>query len=58
MALKPVVFTEKVLQSFLRKTECFLYPIVRRCLRLRDEGATAGISAVIVYPTNALAENS
>jgi hypothetical protein len=39
------------------KTECFLYPIVSRCLRLRDEGAAAGISAVIVYPMNALAED-
>ena len=39
------------------KTECFLYPIVSRCLRLRDEGAPAGISAVIVYPMNALAED-
>lgn len=39
------------------KTECFLYPIVSRCLRLRDEGATAGISAVIIYPMNALAED-
>ena len=39
------------------KTECFLYPIVGRCLRLRDEGAPSGISAVIVYPMNALAED-
>ncbi len=39
------------------KTECFLYPIVSRCLHLRDEGAAAGISAVIVYPMNALAED-
>ena len=39
------------------KTECFLYPIVSRCLSLRDEGAAAGISAVIVYPMNALAED-
>jgi len=39
------------------KTECFLYPIVSRCLELRDEGAPAGISAVIVYPMNALAED-
>ena len=31
------------------KTECFLYPIVSRCLRLRDEGVPPGISAVIVY---------
>jgi hypothetical protein len=39
------------------KTECFLYPIVSRCLELRDEGAGPGISAVIVYPMNALAED-
>ncbi len=39
------------------KTECFLYPIVSRCLKLRDEKAPAGISAVIVYPMNALAED-
>ena len=39
------------------KTECFLYPIVSRGLSLRDEGAPAGISAVIVYPMNALAED-
>ena len=39
------------------KTECFLYPIVSKCLELRDMGASAGISAVIVYPMNALAED-
>ena len=39
------------------KTECFLYPIVNRCLRLRDDDAPPGISAVIVYPMNALAED-
>ena len=39
------------------KTECFLYPIVSQCLRLRDQGAPPGISAVIVYPMNALAED-
>ncbi len=39
------------------KTECFMYPIISRCLDLRDEGAPAGISAVIVYPMNALAED-
>ena len=39
------------------KTECFLYPVVSRCLALRDEGAPPGISAVIVYPMNALAED-
>ncbi len=39
------------------KTECFLYPIVSKCLELRDEKAPPGISAVIVYPMNALAED-
>lgn len=39
------------------KTECFLYPIVSRCLSLRDEDAPSGISAVIIYPMNALAED-
>ncbi len=39
------------------KTECFLYPIISKALTLRDEGAPAGISAVIVYPMNALAED-
>ena len=39
------------------KTECFLYPIVSRCLGLRDDAAPPGISAVIVYPMNALAED-
>jgi ATP-dependent helicase YprA (DUF1998 family) len=39
------------------KTECFLYPIVSKCLELRDQNATPGISAVIVYPMNALAED-
>lgn len=39
------------------KTECFLYPIISHCLRLRDEGAAEGIAAVLVYPMNALAED-
>jgi DEAD/DEAH box helicase/Helicase conserved C-terminal domain/MrfA Zn-binding domain len=39
------------------KTEAFLYPILSRCLLLRDDGAPAGIVAVIVYPMNALAED-
>ena len=39
------------------KTECFLYPVVSRCLALRDEGAASGITAVIIYPMNALAED-
>jgi len=39
------------------KTECFLYPAISQCLRLRDENASAGIVAVFVYPMNALAED-
>ena len=39
------------------KTECFLYPIISKCLDLRDAQSPAGISAVIVYPMNALAED-
>jgi ATP-dependent helicase YprA (DUF1998 family) len=39
------------------KTECFLYPVISKCMRLRDEGQAAGIVAVLVYPTNALAED-
>jgi len=39
------------------KTECFLYPIISKCLELRDAKAKPGISAVIVYPMNALAED-
>ncbi len=39
------------------KTECFLYPIISKCLELRDADAPPGISAVIVYPMNALAED-
>lgn len=39
------------------KTECFLYPIVSKCFELRDSNSPPGISAVIVYPMNALAED-
>ncbi len=39
------------------KTECFLYPIISKCLNLRDAREPEGISAVIVYPMNALAED-
>ena len=39
------------------KTECFVYPIISKCLELRDQGAEPGISGVIVYPMNALAED-
>jgi len=34
------------------KTECFLYPILDYCRRMRG---TRGIKAIIVYPMNALA---
>ena len=34
------------------KTECFLFPIISRCLELRDAEAAEGITAVIVYPMN------
>ena len=39
------------------KSECFLYPVISKCLVLRDEHAAPGISAVIVYPMNSLAED-
>lgn len=39
------------------KSECFLYPAISQALRLRDAHAPAGISSVIVYPMNALAED-
>lgn len=39
------------------KLECFLYPITSKGLTIRDENAPPGISAVIVYPVNALAED-
>lgn len=39
------------------KTECFLYPVISKCLELRDSETTPGISAVLVYPMNALAED-
>ncbi len=39
------------------KSECFLYPIISRCLELRDQKTPAGIAAVLVYPMNALAED-
>jgi replicative superfamily II helicase len=39
------------------KTESFLYPIISRCLALKEAGAPAGIVAVLVYPMNALAED-
>ena len=39
------------------KTEAFLYPIIDHCLALRDEDAQAGLTAVLVYPMNALASD-
>ncbi len=39
------------------KTECFLYPVINRCLELRNREAEPGICAVLVYPMNALAED-
>jgi len=39
------------------KTEAFLYPIVDQLLRERDQGITSGLSAVLVYPMNALAND-
>lgn len=37
------------------KTESFLYPIIDRCLRIRDAEEPDGVVAVLVYPMNALA---
>ena len=37
------------------KTEAFLYPILNHCLELRDAGAPEGVTAILVYPMNALA---
>ncbi|MFW6118828.1 MAG: DEAD/DEAH box helicase [Planctomycetota bacterium] len=37
------------------KTEAFLYPILDRCLEMRDTSAPEGVVAVLVYPMNALA---
>src|SRR5258707_11340333 len=39
------------------KTESFLYPIIDDLLRQRDQGITAGLTAVLVYPMNALAND-
>jgi ATP-dependent helicase YprA (DUF1998 family) len=39
------------------KTEAFLYPIVDQLLRERDKGITSGLSAILVYPMNALAND-
>jgi hypothetical protein len=39
------------------KTESFLYPVISRCLELKDSGAPPGVVAVLIYPMNALAED-
>ncbi len=39
------------------KTEAFLYPIVDQLLRERDQGITSGLSVILVYPMNALAND-
>ena len=39
------------------KTEAFLYPIVDQLLRERDKGITSGLTAILVYPMNALAND-
>jgi hypothetical protein len=39
------------------KTEAFLYPIVDDLLRQRDQGVNEGLTAILVYPMNALAND-
>jgi len=39
------------------KTEAFLYPIISRCLELRDNDKLKGVVAVLIYPMNALAND-
>ena len=39
------------------KTESFLYPIVDDLLRQRDKGITSGLTAILIYPMNALAND-
>ncbi len=39
------------------KTESFLYPIVDDLLRQRDQGVHEGLTAILVYPMNALAND-
>ena len=39
------------------KTEAFLLPIIDHALHLRDAGAPPGVTAVIIYPMNALADD-
>lgn len=38
------------------KTECFLFPILDHCLRMRRNGQQ-GIKAIVLYPMNALAKD-
>ncbi|WP_300348613.1 DEAD/DEAH box helicase [uncultured Alcanivorax sp.] len=37
------------------KTECFLYPLLDHCLRMKQAGKNQGIKAIVLYPMNALA---
>ena len=39
------------------KTESFLYPIIDDLLRERDKGVYEGLTAILVYPMNALAND-
>ncbi|WP_262402421.1 DEAD/DEAH box helicase [Actinomadura sp. CNU-125] len=39
------------------KSLAYIIPIVDRVLRLREQGAPAGVKAIIVYPMNALANS-
>ncbi len=39
------------------KTESFLYPIIDDLLRQRDQGIREGVTAILVYPMNALAND-
>ena len=39
------------------KTESFLYPIIDDLLRQRDQGIHEGLTAILVYPMNALAND-
>src|SRR3954464_3656934 len=39
------------------KTEAFLYPIIDDLLRQRDRGIREGVTAILVYPMNALAND-
>lgn len=39
------------------KTEAFLYPIVDDLLRQRDQNITSGLTAILIYPMNALAND-